>query len=245
MSDDASDNASAPRILVIDDEAEMRGLLSRYLSENGYRVRTAHDGVEMERLLRRESFDLLVLDLMLPGDDGLALCQRLRAQGETIPILMLTARGDPIDRIVGLEIGADDYLGKPFVPRELLARIQALLRRQNLVARHANKPGADRALRFGPFCLDPVAHQLSRDDVPVELTSGEFALLAVLAANPNRPLGRERLIELAYGRDRDVGDRSIDVQILRLRRAIEDDATKPRYIRTVRGIGYVFTGDGG
>jgi two-component system, OmpR family, phosphate regulon response regulator OmpR len=243
MNDEPADeHANQPRILVVEDEAEMRALLQRYLGENGYHVRVASDGVAMERLLRREPFDLLVLDLMLPGEDGLAICARLRAQGETLSILMLTARGDPVDRIVGLEIGADDYLPKPFVPRELLARIQALLRRRNVLS-NRSAAAVSSPIRFGPFTLDPGAYRLSCDGRPVELTGGEFALLAVLVANPRRPLGRERLIELAYGRDHDAGDRSIDVQVLRLRRAIEDDPGKPRWIRTVRGVGYMFVGD--
>jgi two-component system phosphate regulon response regulator OmpR len=236
-----------PRILVVEDDPDMRALLQRYLGENGYTVRVAGDGAQLERMLRRESFDAMVLDLMLPGDDGLTICRRLRAHGETLPILMLTARGDPVDRIVGLEIGADDYLGKPFVPRELLARIQALLRRQLHFARGVAGAAvaqgqSGRAIRFGPFTLETGTRRLMRDAQPVGLTGGEFALLHALASNPQRPLGRERLIELAHGRDHDANDRSIDVQILRLRRVIEDDPARPRYIQTVRGVGYVFVG---
>jgi two-component system phosphate regulon response regulator OmpR len=231
----------SPKVLVVEDEAEMRSLLQRYLGENGFRVRALPDGAGLERLLTREPFDAMVLDLMLPGDDGLSLCRQLRARGETLPILMLTARGDPVDRIVGLEMGADDYLAKPFVPRELLARLQALLRRQKQYARGVpGGPGA--VIRFGPYTLEAGTRRLLHEDRPVDLTGGEFALLFALASNPNRPLGRERLIELAYGRDHDATDRSIDVQILRLRRAIETDPARPRFIQTVRGVGYVFTG---
>ena len=227
------------KIIAVDDDAEMRALLQRYLTDQGLSVRTEASTERLDKLLAREPFDVLVLDLMMPGEDGLAACRRLRAAGETIPIIMLTARGDPIDRIVGLEMGADDYLPKPFSPRELLARIQALLRRQ---AMHGGGPraAADAPVAFGPFALFPQRRVLERDGQAVELTSGEFALLAALAAHPNRPLGRERLIELAFGRDCESSDRAVDVQILRLRRVIETDAAKPRYIQTVRGYGYVF-----
>lgn len=230
------------RILVVDDEAELRGLLARYLGGRGYQVRQAAEGGEMERLLSRERFDVLILDLMLPGDDGLTLCRRLRAAGETIPILMLTARGEAIDRILGLEMGADDYLPKPFEPRELLARIEALLRRQRVLGQHLHTQPAPR-LCFGPFELDDAARQLLREGQPVALGSSEFALLRALAANADRPLSREKLIELAHGRDADLTDRAIDVQILRLRRLLEPDPAAPRYLLTVRGKGYVLVTD--
>jgi len=227
------------KIIAVDDDAEMRALLQRYLTDQGLAVRTEASTERLDKLLAREPFDVLVLDLMMPGEDGLAACRRLRAAGETIPIIMLTARGDPVDRIVGLEMGADDYLPKPFNPRELLARIQALLRRQ---AMHGGGPRtvADTPVAFGPFALYPQRRVLERAGQPVELTSGEFALLAALAAHPNRPLGRERLIELAFGRDCESSDRAVDVQVLRLRRVVETDPAKPRYIQTVRGYGYVF-----
>jgi two-component system phosphate regulon response regulator OmpR len=235
---------SAPpaRILVIDDDAELRTLLLRYLGENGFDVRVAADAEHADRLLGREAFDLLVLDLMLPGEDGLSICRRLRAQGETLPIIMLTARGDPVDRVVGLEIGADDYVPKPFSPRELLARIQAMLRRQSMLG--ARPVGASTGVaRFGEFELDLGTHVLTRNAAPVEITSSEFALLRAFVGNAGRPLSRERLIELAHGRGHDASDRSVDVQVLRLRRLIEPDPAKPRYIKTVWGTGYVFVGD--
>jgi two-component system phosphate regulon response regulator OmpR len=240
-------DAAAPppiKVVVLDDEAELRALLQRYLAGRGFVVRVAADAAQLDRLLQRESYDVLVLDLTLPGEDGLSVCRRLRAQGETIPILMLTARGDPIDRIVGLEMGADDYLPKPFDPRELVARVQAMIRRQTLLGAHAATDAAQ-VIAFGPFTLDTAARRLSRDGRELELTSGEYALLKVLAANPQRPLSRERLKDLAYGREHDATDRSVDVQILRLRRLIEADPAKPRYIQTVRNVGYVFIPAGG
>jgi two-component system phosphate regulon response regulator OmpR len=227
------------KILVLDDDAELRAMLQRYLSEQGYAVRAVPDSAQLYRLLQREPYDLLVLDLMMPGEDGLAVCRRLRAQGETIPIVMLTARGDPVDRIVGLEMGADDYLAKPFNPRELSARIAAMLRRQAMLGA-GPAPAAGETIRFGPFVLDEPRRRLLKHGEPLECTSGEFALLRALAATPHRPLGRERLIELVKGRGHDATERSIDVQILRLRRLIETDPAQPRFIQTVWGVGYVF-----
>ncbi len=226
------------RILILDDDAELRSMLARYLGGQGFEVRCVANAPEMQRLLDREGWDVLVLDVMMPGEDGLSLCRRLRATGETIPILMLTARGDPVDRIVGLEMGADDYLPKPFNPRELSARLQAMVRRQAMTG---VRPVAKADVcRFGPFAFDMSARSLHRADVYLPLTSGEFALLQALVSHPNRPLGRDRLIELAYGRDHEATDRSIDVQIMRLRRLIEDQPAQPRYIQTVWGIGYQF-----
>ncbi|SEJ40033.1 two-component system response regulator OmpR [Azotobacter beijerinckii] len=232
------------RILVVDDEHDLRALLQRYLSDQGYAVRALDGGQRLEHLLGRERFDVLVLDVMMPGEDGLSLCRRLRAQGETIPIVMLTARGDPLDRIIGLEMGADDYLPKPFNPRELQARIEALIRRQRMLGAHSGPLPGDGRIDFGPFSLHLGERRLSRDGRDIPLTSGEFALLQALARHPRRPLGRDRLIELSRGRDHEASDRSIDVQVMRLRRAIEDDPAQPRYIRTVWGLGYVFMPDG-
>jgi len=240
-----------PRILILDDEAELRALLQRYLGSQGFAVRAVADAPQLDRVLARERFDVLVLDLMMPGEDGLSICRRLRAAGETIPIMMLTARGDPVDRIIGLEMGADDYLPKPFEPRELAARLQAMLRRQAMDAAGTALPRAP-VVNFGPFVLDVAARSLTRDGAPVALTSGEFALLRALASNPGRALGRERLMELAHGpaagagagRGQGVAERSVDVQILRLRRLIEEDASAPRYIQTVWGVGYLFVPDG-
>jgi two-component system phosphate regulon response regulator OmpR len=243
-------NTSA-RILILDDEAEMRALLQRYLSAQGFAVQVLSDPQQLDALLARKSFDVLVLDLMMPGENGLSICRRLRAGGETIPIMMLTARGDPVDRIVGLEMGADDYLPKPFEPRELAARLHALIRRQAMYAAGSTSARDDN-VTFGAFTFDLAARRLTRDGKPVTLTSGEFALLRALACNPGRALGRERLIALAQGkssgkntgRDDVITERSVDVQILRLRRLIEDDAAAPRYIQTVWGIGYLFAPDG-
>jgi two-component system phosphate regulon response regulator OmpR len=231
------------KILILDDEAELRALLQRYLGGNGLAVRGVEDAAQLDRLLAREPFDVLVLDLMMPGEDGLSVCRRLRARGETIPILMLTARGDPVDRIVGLEMGADDYLPKPFDPRELLARIQALLRRQKMLG----APTAamrDGCLGFGSFTLDFSARRLLRDGEVIPLSASEYAVLSTLAMHAGRPLGRERLRTLAHGREHEATERSVDVQILRLRRLLEVDPASPRYIQTVWGVGYLFAPDG-
>lgn len=233
-----------PSVLILDDEAELCALLQRYLGEQGLRVRAIGEPAYLDRLLTRERFDILILDLMLPGEDGLSICRRLRAAGEMIPIIMLTAKGDPVNRVVGLEMGADDYLAKPFSARELLARIQSLLRRQKMTLRGAARPAGE-VLRFGRCELYVATRTLLRDGVPVMLGSAEFALLRVFAANIGRPLGRERLLELARGRDHVALDRSIDVQVMRLRKAIEDDPAQPRYIQTVWGVGYVFVVDSG
>ncbi len=234
---------SAPaRILIADDEPELRALLQRYLGEHGLAVRAVADAAAAEKLLARERFDVLALDVMMPGEDGLALCKRLRAQGEKVPILMLTARGDPIDLVLGLELGADDYLPKPFNPRELLARLQALVRRQHLLGAHTG-PGSEAPIHFGRHTLWVGQRQLLRDGEPVALTTVEFNLLQALASHPHRPLGRDRLIELAHGRDHEASDRSIDAQVMRLRRVVEDNPAAPRHIQTVWGVGYVFVPD--
>lgn len=231
------------RILVVDDDARLRSLLDRYLEEQGFTVKTVVDGPQMDRQLAREHYDLMVLDLMLPGEDGLSICRRLRGAGSTMPVIMLTARGDDVDRIVGLEIGADDYLPKPFNPRELVARINAVLRR-----RPRSLPGApvedDEMVCFGSVTLNLATRQLTRDGEEQPLTTGEFALLKVLVQHPRQPLSRDKLMELARGREYGVFDRSIDVQISRLRKLVEDEPAKPRYIQTVWGFGYVFVPDG-
>ncbi|MDB5851561.1 MAG: two component transcriptional regulator, receiver domain protein [Rhodoferax sp.] len=237
-------NESPARILIADDEAELRVLLQRYLTDQGCVVRTVDNAQPIDKLLARERFDVLVLDVMMPGEDGLSVCRRLRVQGETIPIVMLTARGDPVDRIVGLEMGADDYLPKPFNPRELLARIQALVRRQRMLGAHAGPLPQQGVLQFGAFTLKLGERRLEKGDVHLPLTTGEFRLLQALAQHPNRPLGRDRLIELTRGREHEATERSIDVQVMRLRKLIEDDAAAPRYIQTVWGTGYVFVPDG-
>ena len=232
------------KILVVDDDARLRDLLNRYLTEQGFSVRAVADGNEMNRQLARERYDLMVLDLMLPGEDGLSICRRLRGGEENMPIIMLTAKGDDVDRIVGLEVGADDYLPKPFNPRELIARIQAVLRRRP----PPPPPGAPSAeteiIEFGPFRFNLATRSLSRNDEDVPLTTGEFALLRVLAQHPRTPLSRDKLMEFARGREFGAFDRSIDVQISRLRRLVEPDPGKPVFIQTVWGFGYVFIPDG-
>ncbi len=232
------------RILVVDDDARLRELLNRYLSEQGYTVRVVADAVEMNRLIARERYELMILDLMLPGEDGLSICRRLRGGGETMPIIMLTAKGDDVDRIVGLEIGADDYLPKPFNPRELVARIQAVLRRQPPPPPPGAPGAAAQAIEFGGFRLNLGTRTLTRDGEEITLTTGEFALLKVLAEHPRTPMSRDKLMELARGREFGAFDRSIDVQVSRLRKLIEADPAKPAYIQTVWGFGYVFIPDG-
>ena len=232
------------KILVVDDDARLRDLLNRYLTEQGFSVRAVADANDMNRQLARERYDLMVLDLMLPGEDGLSICRRLRGGDENMPIIMLTAKGDDVDRIVGLEVGADDYLPKPFNPRELIARIQAVLRRRPAPP----PPGAPSAeteiIEFGPFRFNLATRSLSRNDEDVPLTTGEFALLRVLAQHPRTPLSRDKLMEFARGREFGAFDRSIDVQISRLRRLVEPDPGKPVFIQTVWGFGYVFIPDG-
>lgn len=231
------------KILVVDDDARLRSLLERYLVEQNFQVRTAGDGEQMNRLMERENFHLMVLDLMLPGEDGLAICQRLRKENNNIPILMLTAKGDEVDRIIGLELGADDYLPKPFNPRELLARVNAVLRR-----RSTEVPGApsqsEEIITFGDFELNLATREMRRGDEVNSLTSGEYAVLKSLVTHPREPMSRDKLMNLARGRDYSALERSIDVQISRLRRMIEDDPANPRYIQTVWGLGYVFVPDG-
>ncbi len=231
------------KILVVDDDMRLRSLLERYLMEQGYQVRSAANAEQMDRLLERENFHLLVLDLMLPGEDGLSICRRLRQTGSTIPIVMLTAKGDEVDRIIGLELGADDYLPKPFNPRELLARIKAVMRRQS-----QDVPGAptqqEEEITFGEFALNLATREMYHNDEAISLTSGEFAVLKVLVSHPREPLSRDKLMNLARGRDYSALERSIDVQVSRLRRLIEKDPANPRYIQTVWGLGYVFVPDG-
>lgn len=230
------------KILMVDDDVRMRELLQRYLGEQGFSVKTASDAAEMDAALAEEQPDLLVLDLMLPGEDGLAICRRLRATGTDMPIIMLTARGDEIDRIIGLEMGADDYLPKPFNPRELLARINAVMRRHE---RTNNSPADEASLvKFGEFVFDPGTRSLSRNGMTITITSGEFALLKVFVDHPRQPLSRDRLMQLTRGRELDVFDRSIDVQVSRLRKIIEPDPAHPRYLQTMWGFGYVFIPDG-
>lgn len=225
------------RIVVLDDEAELRNMLQRFLTGHGFRVRAVADGKQLDKYLQREPHDLLVLDLMMEPEDGLTICKRLRAEGHTLPILMLTAKGDPMDRVAGLETGADDYLAKPFVPDELVARIRALLRRQKMSA--GDPTVTTQRLRFGDFIFDVGKQTLLRGGEPVEVHSAQMLLLHALGSSPNRAVSRENLLARARGRDHDALDRSIDVQILRLRQIVEDDPSKPRYIKTVWGVGYM------
>lgn len=239
-------NETPVQVLIVDDEAELRALLQRYLGENGYAVRAAADARSMDQILARERIDAIVLDLVMPGEDGLAICRRLRAAGDDTPIIMLTARGDPVDRILGIEMGADDYLAKPFTPRELLARLNAIVRRARRAGTRS-APGGK--FRFGPFELDSQTMRLTRNDPQgerqVELSSREYALIAWLAAHVGRPQSRARIIDGAFGRDAEVTDRAVDVQITRLRKALGEDPDSPRWIRTVWGVGYVLAVDDG
>ncbi|WP_068546234.1 two-component system response regulator OmpR [Thalassotalea crassostreae] len=232
-----------PKILVVDDDMRLRSLLERYLVEQGFVVRSAANSEQMDRLLERENFHLLVLDLMLPGEDGLSICRRLRQVENEIPIIMLTAKGDEVDRIIGLELGADDYMPKPFNPRELLARVKAVLRRKTQEA-----PGApaqsEEVIEFGEFSLNLGTREMRKGDLVMPLTSGEFAVLKSLITHPREPLSRDKLMNLARGRDYSALERSIDVQVSRLRRMLEQDPANPRYIQTVWGLGYVFVPDG-
>jgi two-component system phosphate regulon response regulator OmpR len=233
------------RLIVVDDDGRIRDLLRRYLTQEGFEVLVAEDARALDRLLLREHADLIVLDLMLPGEDGLSACRRLRARQDAIPVIMLTAKGDDVDRIVGLELGADDYLPKPFNPRELLARVNAVLRRRP----QREAPGSPAALGekvlFGPFEFDLALRQLSRDGDPLALTTGEFAMLKALVRHPRQPLSRDKLAQLARGREFEPFDRSLDVQISRLRKILETDPAQPRFIQTVWGVGYVFVPDAG
>ena len=237
-------HVSARKVLVVDDDPRLRDLLRRYLSEQGFSVLTAEDAREMAKIWQREHVDLLVLDLMLPGEDGLSICRRLRANQDRTPIIMLTARAEEIDRIIGLEMGADDYLSKPFNPRELLARINAVLRRRHL-DEHPSAPGQENeSVSFGPYILNLATRCLTRDHKMVPLTTGEFSVLKVFARHPKVPLSRDKLMELARGRDYEAFDRSLDVQISRLRKLLEVNPAKPAFIQTVWGMGYVFVPEG-
>nr|WP_314491306.1 two-component system response regulator OmpR [uncultured Pseudomonas sp.] len=238
-----ANNVEGEKILIVDDDPGLSSLLERFFTSKGYRVRAVPNVEQMDRLLAREVFNLVVLDLMLPGEDGLSACRRLRASNNQIPIIMLTAKGDELSRIKGLELGADDYLAKPFNPDELVARVKAVLRRQS-----PSVPGApgseDETVTFGDYELSLATRELKRGDEIHMLTTGEFAVLKALVMHAREPLTRDKLMNLARGREWDALERSIDVQISRLRRMIEPDPSKPRYIQTVWGVGYVFVPDG-
>lgn len=237
-------NTTIHKILVVDDDQRLRDLLRRYLTEQGFNVFLAENATAMNKLWTRERFDLLVLDLMLPGEDGLSICKRLRGNGDQTAIIMLTAKGEEVDRIIGLELGADDYLPKPFNPRELVARIHAVLRRR-AATEAPGAPATDiETFSFGPYVLNLKTRTLEQNGETKSLTTGEFAVLKAFARHPRQPLSREKLMELARGREYEVFDRSLDVQISRLRKMIELDPSNPHYIQTVWGLGYVFIPDG-
>jgi len=231
-------------IYVTDDDPGIRELVAEYLTSQGYAVETAEDAASLDRLLAARLPDLLVLDWMMPGEDGLSIARRLRAQPGFPPIIMLSARGEDIDRIIGLEVGADDYLPKPFNPRELLARIRAVLRRQGSTAAPAVAVETARLVHFGPFSVNLDARILSRDGAEITLTGGEYELLEIFVTHANRALSRDWLMDQLRGFERDPFDRSIDVRVNRLRKKIEDDPANPAYIRTQRGQGYLFVPQG-
>ncbi|MBW8307751.1 MAG: response regulator [Thiobacillus sp.] len=230
-------------IYVTDDDPGIRELVAEYLTGQGYAVETAADAASLDRLLAARLPDLLVLDWMMPGEDGLSVARRLRAQPGFPPIIMLSAKGEDIDRIIGLEVGADDYLPKPFNPRELLARIRAVTRRHSGAAAPTTAATA-RRVQFGPFSANLDARTLSRDGAEIPLTSGEYELLEIFVTHANRALSRDWLMDQLRGFERDPFDRSIDVRVNRLRKKIEDDPANPAYIRTQRGQGYLFVPQG-
>ena len=229
----------AAKLLVVDDDPEIRELTEAYLTQQGFTVHCVDSGEAMDAYLAEESVDLVVLDLMLPGEHGLSIARRLKNEAHT-PIVIVSAQGDDIDRIVGLEVGADDYLAKPFNPRELLARIRAVLRR----SRGGDEEGLDGKVQFGEFELDMGSHRLSRSGAAVSLTSGEFDLLGILVSHPNKVLDRDRILDLLTGAERSPFDRSIDVRVTRLRGKIEQDPSAPMFIKTIWGKGYMFCPDG-
>jgi two-component system OmpR family response regulator len=232
-------------ILIIDDDEEIRELLGQYLEKHGFRVSTGASGRQMRAVLAAQTIDMIVLDLMLPGEDGLALCRSLHADGATpLPILMLTAKNEEADRILGLEMGADDYLTKPFATRELLARIRAVLRRARMVPANVQLGESAQLLHFGDWRLDTHArHLLDADGIMVALSGAEYRLLRVLLEHPRRVLTRDQLLGLTQGREADVFDRSIDILVSRLRKRLRDDSREPRLIRTLRNEGYIFSAD--
>ncbi|RDH88598.1 MAG: two-component system response regulator OmpR [endosymbiont of Escarpia spicata] len=234
---------ASPSLLVVDDDRKLRELLIRYLGQEDFAVHGVEGSVAMDEYLERSQVDLIILDLMMPGEDGLSIARRLRSDGE-IPIIMLTARGGDIDRIIGLEMGADDYLPKPFNPRELLARIRAVLRRRQLPGQSDQAAETTESFSFGDFTIDFQTHVFSKGGDEIPLTGGEYTLLEVLARSPNRVLTRDYLVETLKGYERLPYDRSIDVRVTRLRKKIEADPTNPRYIRTIWGKGYIFTPKG-
>lgn len=229
-------------ILVVDDDREIRELVSSYLKKNGLRASVAADGRQMRTFLEGNTVDLIVLDVMMPGDDGLVLCRELRAsKHKATPVLMLTARDDEMDRIIGLEMGADDYLSKPFAARELLARIKAVLRRTRMLPPNLQISEAGQLLRFGNWRLDTIGrHLIDNEGTEIALSGAEYRLLRVFIDHPQRVLNRDQLLNLTQGRDAEIFDRSIDLLVSRVRQRLGDDAREPTYIKTVRAEGYVF-----
>jgi two-component system, OmpR family, response regulator len=230
-------------ILIVDDDREIRDLVSGYLKKNGLRVTVAPDGRQMRTFLATDTVDLIILDVMMPGDDGLVLCRELRAgKYKATPILMLTARNDETDRVVGLELGADDYLVKPFAARELLARIKAVLRRTRMLPPNLQVAETGRMLRFGAWRLDTTGrHLLDRDGTAIALSGAEYRLLRVFVDHPQHVLTRDQLLNLTQGREAEWFDRSIDLLVSRIRQRLRDDAREPAYIKTVRSEGYVLS----
>jgi len=236
------ESGTQPHILVVDDARDIREPLVRYLKESGYRASAADSAAAARRAMRTSGIDLVILDIMMPGEDGLSLCRSIR-ESSGIPVIMLTARGEELDRIVGLEVGADDYVAKPFNPRELLARVGAVLRRTNTLPPRLRGPSAER-YRFGEWTFNAAQREIvGPDGLALPLSSGEFKLLMAFLERPKVALSREQLLDLTKGRDAEVFDRSIDNQVSRLRRKIEQDPKNPRYIKTVWGGGYMFTSD--
>ena len=225
-----------PHIALVDDDPKIRELTAKYLSDQELSVKTAANGSELDELMKNNNISLIILDLMMPEESGLNICQRLRVNNVEIPIIMLTAKGDEVDRIVGLEMGADDYLPKPFNPRELLARVNAILRRQQ----HNSIQNTKDVFEFGNFSFDISNRSLHKNEQEIQITAGEYELLRVFAARPKQPVSRDQIMQLAKGKELDVFDRSIDVQISRLRRLIEEDPNKPKFLQTKWGFGYIF-----
>jgi two-component system phosphate regulon response regulator OmpR len=232
------------RILIVEDDLRARALLEEFLVRQGLSVTTLGSGEQIAEVISRESVSVVLLDLMLPGEDGFSICKRLRASGAKVPVIMLTAKAETLDRIIGLEIGADDYVVKPFDPRELLARIGAVLRRHGGRTRPEAPGHSGLVHSFGPFELDVDRRRLTKSGEVVVLTKGEFAVLEALSSHPRQPLSRERLCKLSRHRNSVAADRSMDIQISRLRRLIEPDLSRPCYIQTVWGFGYVFVPEG-
>ena len=232
-------NSEKPHIALVDDDPKIRELTAKYLSDQELSVKTAANGSELDELMKNNNISLIILDLMMPEESGLNICQRLRVNNVEIPIIMLTAKGDEVDRIVGLEMGADDYLPKPFNPRELLARVNAILRRQQ----HNSIQNTKDIFEFGNFSFDLSNRSLHKNGQEIQITAGEYDLLRVFAERPKQPLSRDQIMQLAKGKELDVFDRSIDVQISRLRRLIEEDPNKPKFLQTKWGFGYIFIPD--